>query len=1039
MLASRTTGGIVSINLVTGGSGYVDAPTVALTGGGGTGATAVCHMAGTRVESVVIVNQGTGYTADPTITLSAATGSGAEAEARVYSGALRPMTFFQGRFGDVYGVDGMGRGIRWDNAATTAEQIGINKPAVAPAVTAGTTVGKYVRDITLVRQGGGYVSEPTVTISGGSAEEEATGRAIIQGGRVVGVRLTDRGRKYQEVPTVTFSGGIGEAPDFNVGLSGRVFGVTVFSGGTGYSRVQSITGAGAIAVTSATSSNYISSTTHGFTNDDAFYFASISGSTDLTANTTYYAVSVNDTQFQAATTTGGTGITLTNAITEGYVVDPSRHLYINIPYHGLLSGSTVTFSNLVGGTGLSDGVRYYARSIETGRFKVVAASTGTTPEAFTSDIVTGLATIPPPRIVFGTQYGLPSSGDVWALPVGLTAQAAPNAVVSIADGKISNVNVLYGGTGATSNSTAAIIGGGGTGATVTPDMRYRVASITGSTSGSGFYAAPVITIRPAEADTIGGGAAATAAVNSDGQITGVTVLAGGEYAQLPEAVILDTSAEATAELTSSIKGKYVCALRYIDDTSRTRKGPITSSISDITEIDIPDGVGAIDWSFTHTAVDDRVYAVELWRTTADQASVLFRVATILKTDSEWTNGYEDDLSDPELIDAKRQGYGLLPFVLSSGQVNARRQGVPPGNFAVAVVFQDRAWYAVDTSGDRPNSLLYSEIDEPESVPAVNELVVQQNSGTPDQIKALIPLSTDLLIAQDAHLYKLSYVAQPVIDAAITLVGYRGILNDRCWTVMGGVAFLADSHGVYAFDGSQEQPVSVVVDNYWRDEIIDMSVSDAFHMSSDFATKTIRFHYCRVGETLPTRALCYCVVTEAWWEETYPQPVTASATTLIRGQYTSVKSAGGVFLRDEGVVDQTGAGVDYRFKTGNMALTDDKQQSRSVQLVYKPTAEESNLKLRLYYNNSDTPRNSVISSDRGDGFVASGTSESSLNMQLTRSALGDANGLGRAYFSGRNDTRSAGGDRHLAVELAGTQAGTTGSAVTIFGVAVEGVS
>ena len=1028
MLASRTTGGIVSINLVTGGSGYVAAPTVALTGGGGTGATAVCHMAGTRVESVVIVNQGTGYTSNPTITLSAATGSGAEAEARVYSGALRPMTFFQGRFGDVYGVDGMGRGIRWDNAATTAEQIGIKKPAVAPAVTAGTTVGKYVRDITLVRQGGGYVSEPTVTISGGSAEEDATGRAIIQGGRVVGVRLTDRGRKYQEVPTVTFSGGIGEAPDFNVGLSGRVSGVTVNSGGEGYSRVQSITGAGAIAVTSATSSNYLSSTTHGFTNDDPFYLSSISGSTDLTVNTTYYAVSVNATQFQAATTTGGTGITLTNAITEGYVVDPSRHLYINIPYHGLLAGSTVTFSALSGGDGLSEGVRYYATSIETNKFKVLAAATGTTPTAFTSDIVTGLATIPPPRVEFGTQYGLTTSGS-----------QAPNAFVSLSDGKVSSINVVYGGTAATTNSTATIIGGGGTGATVTPAMRYRVASITAATSGTGFYAAPVITIRPAETDDIGRGAAATAAVNSDGQITSVTIVAGGEYAQTPEALILDTSAEATAELTSSIKGKYVCALRYIDDTSRTRKGPITSSISDITEIDIPDGVGAIDWSFTHTAVDDRVYAVELWRTTADQASVLFRVATILKTDSEWTNGYEDDLSDPELIDVKRQGYGLLPIILPSGQVNARRQGVPPGNFAVGVVFQDRAWYAVDTAGDRPNSLLYSEVDEPESVPASNELVVQQNAGTPDQIKALIPLSTDLLIAQDAHLYKLSYVAQPVIDASITLVGYRGILNDRCWTVMGGVAFLADSFGVYAFDGSQEQPVSVVIDNYWRDQIIDLSASDSFHMSSDFATKTIRFYYCRVGETLPTRALCYCVVTEAWWEETYPQPVTASASTLIRGQYTTVTSAGGLFLREEGVVDQTGAGVAYRFKTGNMSLTDDKQQSRSVQLVYKPTAEESNLKLRLYYNNADTPRNSVISSDRGDGFVASGTSESTLNMQLSRSALGDANGLGRAYFSGRNDTRSAGGDRHIAVELAGTQAGTTGSAVKIFGVAVEGVN
>ena len=151
------------------------------------------------------------------------------------------------------------------------------------------------------------------------------------------------------------------------------------------------------------------------------------------------------------------------------------------------------------------------------------------------------------------------------------------------------------------------------------------------------------------------------------------------------------------------------------------------------------------------------------------------------------------------------------------------------------------------------------------MPAFNELVVQQNSGTPDKIKALIPVASDLLIAQDAHLYKLSYVAQPVIDASVTLVGYSGILNERCWTVMGGVAFIADSFGLYAFDGMQEEPISVPIDNYWREGIIYMSKAGQFHVSSDYDTKTVRFHYCQSSDASPTRALCYCVATQAWWE------------------------------------------------------------------------------------------------------------------------------------------------------------------------------
>ena len=375
MLSSRTTGGVVAINLVTGGSQYTAAPTVSISGGSGTGCTAICHMAGTRVESVVIVNQGTGYTSAPTITLNAATGSGAVAEAKVYAGSLRPMNFFQGRFGDVYGVDGMGRGIRWDNAATTAEPIGLVKPASAPSVSSGTTVGKFVKDITMVRQGGGYVSEPTVTITGGTPAEAAEGRAIMQGGRVAGVRLTKRGRGYQGTPSVSFTGGIGESSQFNVGLLGYVQGVTVVSGGAGYGRQQAATGLGAIGVTSEPSSNYINAGTHGFTEDDAFYFSSISGNTNLSAGADYYVVSVNATQFQAATETGGAGITLTSPITAGNVVDPARHLYIHVPNHGLLAGSTVEFGSLSGGSGISISTKYFATSVAADKFKVMAAST----------------------------------------------------------------------------------------------------------------------------------------------------------------------------------------------------------------------------------------------------------------------------------------------------------------------------------------------------------------------------------------------------------------------------------------------------------------------------------------------------------------------------------------------------------------------------------------------------------------------------------------------------------------------------------------
>lgn len=946
MLSSRTYGGVVSIDLVTGGKSYASAPTVSISGGGGTGCTAICHMAGTRVESVVIVNQGTGYTSAPSVTLNAATGSGAVAEAKVSSGTFRPMSFFQGRFGDVYGVDGLGRGIRWDASATTAEPIGLQKPAHAPGVTVGTTVGSYVSDVVIVKAGAGYVSEPDVEFVGGTPGTTATGLAVIRSGRVAGVRLTERGKDYEGTPAINFSGGIGSSPTFNVGVSGRVAAVTINSGGEGYTQTPSCTAS-------------------------------------------------------------------------------SSDSYVYVPYHGLLANSTVSFFSLTDTTGVTNDTVYYATSVATSRFKI-ASTAGGSPITISSGITSGGCNIPLPRIEFSTAQGLTA-----------VAATGANAEVSVSAGKVSNIRVLDGGTAATTNSTAAIVGGGGTGAVVTPDMRYSVVSVTAATSGDGYYSAPIITIRNSETDISGGGAIVESAIDDAGKITGTTVINGGEYAEIPDALILDTSVEATAKMRSSMQGKYYCAIRYIDDTKPQQRGPVASSISDYTEIDIPDGAGSLEWSFTHTAVDERVYAMELWRSTAEQATVLFRVATIQKTDPEWTAGYTDTLSEPELVDNERDGFGILPITLPSGQINARRFGVPPGNLCVGVMFQDRAWYAVDSTGDRPNSLLYSEVDEPESVPPLNELIVQNNVGRSDKIVALVPLGADLLIAQQSHLYRLSYVAQPVIDASITLVGYRGVLNPRCWATMGGVAFLADSFGLYAFDGGSEDPLSVPVDNYWRDGIIDMSKSDQFHVAADFETKTVRFYYCKSSDTAPVRALCYCAATRAWWEETYPSAVSASTVASFDGALRTVTSSGGLFYREGGVEDPQGP-ISYDILTGNMRLANNAKESRSLSVTYKPTSDESIARMRLHFNGSATPRNNAISSDRGGGVIATGGTDTSIDMQSQRSPLGDSSGVVTVYHSGRVDPRSAGADRHIAVGLSGTQAGTAGNAVVFHGLTVEGV-
>lgn len=68
---------ILSVPVTAGGTGYTSAPTVAITSGGGSSATAHATFAGGAVTGIVIDNPGSGYTSAPTVTLTGGGGTGA--------------------------------------------------------------------------------------------------------------------------------------------------------------------------------------------------------------------------------------------------------------------------------------------------------------------------------------------------------------------------------------------------------------------------------------------------------------------------------------------------------------------------------------------------------------------------------------------------------------------------------------------------------------------------------------------------------------------------------------------------------------------------------------------------------------------------------------------------------------------------------------------------------------------------------------------------------------------------------------------------
>ena len=67
--------GVSSIIVADGGSDYTEVPTVTITGGGGTGATATAYVSNGAISKILVTNAGTGYITTPTVTL---TGGGRE-------------------------------------------------------------------------------------------------------------------------------------------------------------------------------------------------------------------------------------------------------------------------------------------------------------------------------------------------------------------------------------------------------------------------------------------------------------------------------------------------------------------------------------------------------------------------------------------------------------------------------------------------------------------------------------------------------------------------------------------------------------------------------------------------------------------------------------------------------------------------------------------------------------------------------------------------------------------------------------------------
>jgi hypothetical protein len=252
---------LAGIRVTAGGSKYSMAPTVTISGGGGTGATATAFISKGVVTSVTIVNPGSGYTSAPKITFSGGGGKGAAAVATLTAPNITvTMTGFaidNGNAGPGIAANGSGGGIRvnsnasltLDNMTITANSAAADGGGVAMSNVLGAPWTLALSGTTLSgndagAKGGGIYTDGagTLTVTGGTI----TGNTSVLGGggvdldsapngQVFGVAITKSGSGFTSAPTVKFTGGGGSgAAGIATIAGGKITAVTITNPGSGY-------------------------------------------------------------------------------------------------------------------------------------------------------------------------------------------------------------------------------------------------------------------------------------------------------------------------------------------------------------------------------------------------------------------------------------------------------------------------------------------------------------------------------------------------------------------------------------------------------------------------------------------------------------------------------------------------------------------------------------------------------------------------------------------------------------------------------------
>ena len=400
---------VIGLNVVSGGTGYNSAPTVAISGGGGSGATATAQIGPTSagsISGVTLSSGGSGYTSPPTVTVASPDGTGATFQA-ITSGA--PIT----------GVTVNNSNTNYCYSPSSLPSIGFSTNPPSSTVTAAQATVNVANNgcIYYVSTSGSCTNEKNKSVAIGASTPPGGGSGFAgtvnfsSSGQVSSITVSSVGSGYSSgTTTININGNCSITPSFSTGV--QISGVTVASGGDYMSAPTASLGGNPPAQPSAPTLPAVAAQWSAAGSTITGVQVLTGGSGYLQSNYTLIFTGGGGTGAAAtastATVNSVTGFTVTNA-GSGYTSTPTVTLN-NAGTGG--SGASATATIAAGGINQSMGQVYLLTSLgvtSTGAKSMAQMEVGIRPP-FTFNLG-GAVTLAGPFVLGGPQPIFPNSAN----------------------------------------------------------------------------------------------------------------------------------------------------------------------------------------------------------------------------------------------------------------------------------------------------------------------------------------------------------------------------------------------------------------------------------------------------------------------------------------------------------------------------------------------------------------------------------------------------------------------------------------------------